>query len=83
MYIGSQAACLKHVYCMLLFLYFPDTTHKGGRVTNHRSFPPSWLPIGGLESAAVGLLVLEVPCPDSQGANTPFDFRGHVPASRG
>ena len=28
-------------------------------------------------------VVVKSPCPDSQGGNKPFDFRGHVPPSRG
>ena len=51
---GSQAACLEHACCMLLFLYFPDIDpiHTDGHVTTHRnspqhrSSPRSYLPIG-------------------------------------
>ena len=34
-------------------------------------------------AAAAAVMRLTVSCPDSQGANKSFDFRGHVPASRG
>ena len=39
----------------------------------------SVLGVGCVSVLGVGFM----PCPDSQGANTSFDFRGHVPASRG
>ena len=51
-----------------------------GKMTFGDPFEDSGVVWPGVEGPASGSAR---PCPDSQGANISFDFRGHVPASMG